>query len=113
MEKIAVIGAGMMGPGIAQIFAAHGHPVQVHDTAGERLATVEERVRANLERLAEYDLADADGIPETLGRISVTQNLEEACAGAGVVVEAITEDLKLKQDLFAELDRLCPPETIL
>lgn len=103
----------MMGPGIAQVFAANGHPVRVHDTAGERLATVKERVRANLERLAEYGLADAAGIQETLGRISVTQDLKEACAGAGVVVEAITEDLGLKQELFAELDRLCPPETIL
>jgi 3-hydroxybutyryl-CoA dehydrogenase len=113
METLAVIGAGMMGPGIAQIFAAHGHPVRIHDTSEERLASVEERVRTNLEGLAEYGLADAGGIPAVLGRISMTRNLEEACAGAGVVVEAITENLALKQELFAELDRICPPETIL
>lgn len=113
METLAVIGAGMMGPGIAQIFAARGHSVRVHDTAGERLASVGERVRANLQRLAEYDLADPAGIPAALDRITVTRNLEEACAGADFVVEAITENLALKQDLFVELDRLCPPETIL
>ncbi len=113
METLAVIGAGMMGPGIAQIFAAHGHSVRVHDTDEQRLASVAERVRANLERLAEYELAGAAEIPEILGRISVTLKLEEACAGAGVVVEAITENLGLKQELFARLDRICPPETIL
>jgi 3-hydroxybutyryl-CoA dehydrogenase len=113
MEAIAVIGAGMMGPGIAQVFAAHGHSVRVHDAAQERLASVGERVRTNLEGLAEYDLAEAAGIPEVLSRISVTRDLKEACDGATLIIEAITENLALKQDLFAELDRICSPETIL
>ena len=113
MERIAVIGAGMMGPGIAQVFAARGHSVRVQDTAAEKLGAVRERVRANLARMAEYDLVEAGEIPRILGRIGVTSDLAAACDSAGVVVEAITENLALKQELFAELDRICPATTIL
>jgi len=113
MERIAVIGAGMMGPGIAQVFAARGHSVRVRDTAAEKLGAVRERVRANLARMAEYDLVEAGEIPRILGRIGVTSDLAAACDSAGVVVEAITENLALKQALFAELDRICPAATIL
>ncbi|HYW46569.1 MAG TPA: 3-hydroxyacyl-CoA dehydrogenase NAD-binding domain-containing protein [Bryobacteraceae bacterium] len=113
METLAVIGAGMMGPGIAQVFAARGHSVRVQDLADERLATVHDRVRANLGKMADYALVEAASIPAILGRISVTRDLEAACAGAGVVIEAITENLPLKQELFASLDRICPREAIL
>jgi len=113
VAKISIIGAGMMGPGIAQVFAARGHAVCVHDLAAEKLAAAHDRVRANLERMAEYGLAVGADIPAILDRIAVTGSLEEACAGADVVVEAITENLALKQDLFAELDRICPPHAIL
>lgn len=113
MERIAVIGAGMMGPGIAQVFAARGHSVRVRDTAAEKLGAVGERVRANLARMAEYDLVEAGEIPRILDRIGVTSDLAAACDSAGVVVEAITENLALKQALFAELDRICPAATIL
>jgi 3-hydroxybutyryl-CoA dehydrogenase len=113
METLAVIGAGMMGPGIAQVFAACGHTVRVQDLAEERLGAVRERVRANLVRMAEYGLAEQNAIPAILGRITVTRDLEEACTGAEVVVEAITENLALKQDLFEKLDRICPPGAIL
>jgi 3-hydroxybutyryl-CoA dehydrogenase len=113
MDKIAVIGAGMMGPGIAQVFAAHGHPVHVYNRSPERLTLVRDRVRANLAQMAEYDLVHASDIPGILDRITVTTDIAEACKDAAVVFEAVTESLPLKQDLFAELDRLCPPETIL
>ncbi len=113
LETIAVIGAGMMGPGIAQVFAARGHTVRVQDLAEERLASVTDRVATNLGRMAEYGLADAECSPAILGRITVTRDLAAACAGAGLVIEAITENLALKQDLFVELDRICSREAIL
>jgi 3-hydroxybutyryl-CoA dehydrogenase len=113
IETIAVIGAGMMGPGIAQVFAARGHSVRVHDVAEERLASVSDRVGANLSRMAGYDLADRGSIPSILGRIATNRDLTEACDGAGIVIEAITENLALKQDLFARLDRICSPGAIL
>lgn len=113
METIAVVGAGMMGPGIAQVFAAHGHPVQVHTRNAEKIGSVKDRVRANLTRMAEYGLVKTSDISPILDRIAVTTELPLALRRADVVIEAITEDLGMKQALFAELDGLCPAETIL
>jgi 3-hydroxybutyryl-CoA dehydrogenase len=113
MKAIAVIGAGMMGPGIAQVFAAHGHPVQVQGRPAAKLSTVKDRIRTNLTRMAEYRLIESAEIPRILDRIGVTSELGLALRNADIVIEAITEDLGMKQELFAELDRLCPPNTIL
>jgi 3-hydroxybutyryl-CoA dehydrogenase len=112
-KKIAVIGAGFMGPGIAQVFATRGHPVHLHNRTGEKLGGVSDRVRASLTQMAEYGLVEADSIPDIVARITTTTDLAEACADAMLVIEAVTESLPVKQELFAELDRLCPPETIL
>ena len=113
MKTIAVIGAGMMGPGIAQVFAAHGHPVQVYGRTADKLSIVKDRIRTNLTRMAEYGLVRSSDIARILDRIGVTTELALALRNADVVIEAITEDLAMKQELFAELDRLCPPNTIL
>src|ERR1035437_1379330 len=113
MERIAVIGAGMMGPGIAQVFAARGHSVRVRDTAAEKLGAVGERVRANLARMAEYDLVEGGEIPGIRAGVGGTSDLGAACNSAGVVAEAITENRALKQALFAELAGICPAATIL
>jgi 3-hydroxybutyryl-CoA dehydrogenase len=113
MKTIAVIGSGMMGPGIAQVFAAHGHPVQVQGRTAAKLSTVKDRIRTNLTRMAEYGLIESADISRILDRIGVTSELGLALRNAGVVIEAITEDLGMKQELFAELDRLCPADTIL
>lgn len=113
MKTIAVIGAGMMGPGIAQVFAAHGHPVQVYGRTADKLSIVKDRIRTNLTRMAEYGLVESSDISRILDRIGVTSELALALRNADVVIEAITEDLAMKQELFAELDRLCPPNTIL
>ena len=112
-ETIAVIGAGMMGPGIAQVFAAHGHTVQIHSRTPEKLGGVKGRVQANLSRMADFELLNRDEIPTILDRIVLAPDLSEACGGASFVIETITEDMALKQDLFAQLDRLCPEETVL
>jgi 3-hydroxybutyryl-CoA dehydrogenase len=112
-EKIAIAGAGFMGPGIAQVFAASGHPVQIYNRSAERLTTVHERTRGNLMQMAEYGLADGAAIEQVLARITTTTDLAEACAGAAVVIESIPESLPLKQEFFVELDKLCPPETAL
>jgi 3-hydroxybutyryl-CoA dehydrogenase len=113
MAVIAVIGAGMMGPGIAQVFASGGYIVHLHNRSAEKLAGMHDRVRGNLTRMAEYDLVVPAEIPLILDRIVTTTDLGFACEGATVVIETITESLPLKQQLFAELDRICPPETIL
>jgi len=100
MEKVAVVGAGLMGHGIAQVFAAARHPVAITDPDPKTLATVHERVRLNLER------AGAD--PSAADRITLAEGIDEAVDGAEFVVEAAPEQLGLKQQLFAQLARAAP-----
>ncbi len=113
MERIAVIGAGLMGHGIAQVFAAAGHEVAVTDTDAARLASVGERIGGNLARMVAHGVGPADPPSTILKRIRTLPDLAAACAGAHVVVEAAYEDMALKQRLFAELDAACPPWTVL
>src|ERR1700757_4856392 len=95
--KIAVIGAGLMGHGIAQVFALAGHAVTITDAHGETLNTAKPRIAANLRELGEDESA--------VERVSVRADLGEAVREADYVVEAVLEDLALKQKLFAEIER--------
>lgn len=112
-EKIAVIGSGLMGHGIAQIFAVQGHEMVVIDPNQESLATVHERISGNLTAMAASGISFAEDIPSIVGRVQLASSIETAVPGANFVFEAVFEDLALKQEVFATLDRLCPPETIL
>jgi 3-hydroxybutyryl-CoA dehydrogenase len=112
-ERITVVGAGLMGHGIAQIFAAHGHPVWLHDANPDTLNSAKDRVRANLTNMVEHGVTLDAGIDEIVERIRTTGDLATACAGAEFVFEAVYENLELKQQIFADLDRLCPVGTIL
>ena len=103
-EKVAVVGAGLMGHGIAQVFACAGHPVSVYDPQPTALATVHERVAANLRRL---------GLPdEALAHISVHERLADALEGAAFVFEAAPEDVDLKVLLIEEITAQAPAGTI-
>ena len=103
--RIAVIGAGLMGHGIAQVFALAGHDVTITDSFTANLDTVRERVSANLRDLGD-DPAAAD-------RITPNADLAAAVREADYVVEAVLEDLPLKQKLFAEIEKHVRPDTIL
>jgi 3-hydroxybutyryl-CoA dehydrogenase len=103
--RIAVIGAGLMGHGIAQVFAGAGHDVAITDAAGQNLNTVQARIAANLRDLGEDESAVA--------RVRPCAELAEAVRNADYVVEAVSEDLPLKQKLFAELERHVRRDTIL
>jgi 3-hydroxybutyryl-CoA dehydrogenase len=109
-EKVAVVGAGLMGHGIAQVFAAAGYQVGVYDPVPAALAAVPERIRGNL---ATTGQAEGAAAAELLARIALHAELEGAVAGAAYVTEAAPEDLALKQELFERLDALCPPAVIL
>jgi 3-hydroxybutyryl-CoA dehydrogenase len=112
-ERVAVIGGGMMGVGVAQVFAAAGHEVALQDVYEEALERAPGALTANLSFLAEHGLFPADGVEDAVGRVRTTTDLVEAVAGADVVVECVFEDLALKQDVFERLDAACTPETIL
>jgi 3-hydroxybutyryl-CoA dehydrogenase len=112
-ERVTIVGAGLMGHGIAQVFAAYGHPVMLTDNDEAVLAQAPERIRANLAQLAAHGLFDVASIDATVERVTVVPDLAQACAGCNVVFEAVFEDMALKQSIFAEMDRLCPPAVVL
>ena len=102
-----------MGHGIAQIFAVHGFPVSLLDVNDEILAKALENVRNNLTLLAANGIGEKGNIEAAVARIRTTASLEEAVGGARFVVEAVAEQLELKQKLFRQIDEICPKEAIL
>jgi len=103
--RIAVVGAGLMGHGIAQVFALAGHDVTITDSAAKNLATVQSRIAANLRDLGDDERA--------VSRVTPCADLAEAVREADYVVEAVLEDLPLKQKLFSDIERHVRPDTIL
>jgi 3-hydroxybutyryl-CoA dehydrogenase len=103
--RIAVIGAGLMGHGLAQVFALAGHDVTIYDSVAASLNTAKERIAANLR-----DLGDD---PRAVERVRPTGDLADGVREADYVVEAVLEDLPLKQKLFAEIERHVRDDTIL
>ena len=102
---VAVVGAGLMGHGIAQVFAVHGHSVRITDAAAGILATVRDRIGANLTELGE-DMAAVE-------RVMPCELLADAVAGADYVVEAAAENLEIKQALFAAIEEAAPADAVL
>lgn len=114
MQKVAVIGAGTMGHGLAMVFAQGGYQVALNDLSPEILDKARGLIKSNLGTLAEaglFDAAQRDEVAER--RISYTRDLGQAVAGAGFVVEAIVENAEAKKKMFSDLDRLAPPAAIL
>jgi 3-hydroxybutyryl-CoA dehydrogenase len=104
-RPVAVLGAGLMGHGIAYLFAKAGHSVRVHDPSGEALRTLSSRIR----RIC--DLLGTDHA--LLERICTETDLAPAVADAAVVIEAVSEQLELKQSIFRQLEELAPADAIL
>ncbi len=103
--RIAVIGAGLMGHGIAQVFALAGHDVTIYDSVQASLDSSKARILANLK-----DLGDDQRAVE---RVTPVADLTAAVRDADYVVEAVLENLPLKQKLFAEIEQHVRPDTIL
>jgi 3-hydroxybutyryl-CoA dehydrogenase len=103
--NIAVVGAGLMGHGIAQVFALAGHQVTITDSEVKNLETAPSRIVANLRDLGDDERA--------VSRVRVCSDLAEAVREADYLVEAVLEDLSLKQNLFAEIERHVRPDAIL
>ncbi|MYE54907.1 MAG: 3-hydroxyacyl-CoA dehydrogenase family protein [Chloroflexi bacterium] len=113
IRKVGVVGAGLMGHGIAQEFALAGYDVALHDISEELLIQAQANMRRNLGIMVDAEMVSrqsADSVPDAV-RFSV--NLSEVVRDADYIVEAITEDLPLKQRVFAEMDKLCPEHTIM
>ena len=112
MKKIVVIGGGTMGLDIAQTFATAGFEVVVRDITEEIIRASESRLNKGLDKLVAKGKMDAAGKAAITGKMSFTTELSKA-ADADLVVEAAIENLDIKKKIFAELDGICKPETIL
>jgi len=113
IKKIAVVGAGLMGHGIAQAFAQGGFPVNVTDASESILAVVKNKIRSNLVTLAEEEFISESEVEQILDRISIVKSLDQTVRDADFVTEVIFEDLEAKQNIFKEMERFCSPESIL
>src|SRR5258705_4869323 len=111
-EVIGVIGAGTMGNGIAQVAARAGYTVVMRDVKDEFLQRGLQAIDKSLQRDVDKQRLSAEEKQSIIGRIKSTTELE-ALGAASFVVEAVTEELGLKTELFAALDKITPPEAIL
>lgn len=112
MEKIFVLGAGTMGSGIVQAFAQKGYEVIVRDIKDELVQIGIVRINNGLSKLVSKGKMTEETKEDILSRISGTTDMNLA-ADCDLVVEAAIENMKIKKEIFAELDKICKPETIL
>jgi 3-hydroxybutyryl-CoA dehydrogenase len=112
VKKVAVVGGGTMGNGIAQVFATSGFEVQLIDTRSEFVDRALGTIAKNLDRVAKKQEWPADRSASIVKRILGGTSLD-AARDCQLVVEAVTEEHRLKKDIFTTLDTLCPPATVL
>jgi len=113
MKKIAVIGSGTMGNGIAHVFAQNGFTVSLIDVSAEALKKALNTIEKNLDRQVAKEVITPDLKKAALGNITTYTEIKEGVKDAGLVVEAATENTDLKLKIFKELDGSCGPNTIL
>lgn len=112
IRTIAVIGSGLMGHGIAQTFASGNYDIQLVDMTDEILAKAIENIRSNLTMMAQGGIVPDKDIDSIISKIRTTTKMNDV-KDVQMVIEAVTENLQLKQAIFQDLDRICSPETIL
>ncbi|NHJ25962.1 MAG: 3-hydroxyacyl-CoA dehydrogenase family protein [Candidatus Lokiarchaeota archaeon] len=114
ITNTTVIGAGIMGHGIAQLIASHGYQVSLVDLNDNILNTAKEAIKQNLTQFfVNKGKITQDQADIILNRISMTTNLERAVLNTQIVIEAVFEDMDIKQTLFSELDKICEKDVIL
>lgn len=111
-KKLSVIGAGLMGSGIAQVAARAGWEVTLRDLDDAATARGVDAITKSLEKFAAKGTISGDDVAAVLARITPTTDLG-AVAEADIVIEAVFEKLEVKQQIFRELDRLCKPDAVL
>jgi 3-hydroxybutyryl-CoA dehydrogenase len=113
IKKVAVVGAGLMGHGIALEFALAGYDVRLHDVDAGKLRKAEEDIQGNLGMLTGLGLVTKEQAASSRRHMTSCAVLTDALAEADIVIEAVFEDLELKQETFRLLDKVCPLRTIL
>jgi 3-hydroxybutyryl-CoA dehydrogenase len=113
IKKVAVIGAGSMGSGIAQVCATAGYEVGLNDTSEQAMEKAMSNIKKSLSRFAEKNKISVSEMESALGRLHTTVDLAGAAGWADLVIEAVYEDLAVKKEIFAKLDENAPLHTIL
>ena len=112
LNKIAVMGAGMMGTGIAQVVAMGGYPVSVRDIASDFLDKSKARIEKKLKELVEKGRLSEQDAKKISSRMTFTEDLKAAVAEADLIIEAVPEDLELKRKVLTELEKMAKPSAI-
>jgi 3-hydroxybutyryl-CoA dehydrogenase len=113
IRTIGVIGAGLMGHGIAQVFALKGYKVKLFDNDPKVLKSAPEKIRNNLQTLLEMRLIESQELEDCLNHLQLCNTLTEMCEEVELTIEAVSENLDLKRAIFLDLERLTTPQTIL
>ncbi|WP_069807647.1 3-hydroxyacyl-CoA dehydrogenase/enoyl-CoA hydratase family protein [Vulcanisaeta thermophila] len=113
IRKVAVIGSGTMGHGIAEVSAMAGYDVVMVDVSQEILNKALERIRWSLGKFVERGRLSKDDVERIMGRIRTSLSIAEAVRDADIMIEAVPEDINLKKKVFAEADANAPPHAIL
>jgi len=111
--KLGIIGAGLMGHALAQLFAMQGHSVALYDNDQSVLENAPVRIRNNFGKFLELGLAAPEDIERCLDLISLYTSLRDATHDAEIIIEAVSEKLPLKQKIFLEIEGYTTPETLL
>jgi 3-hydroxyacyl-CoA dehydrogenase len=113
VRRVLVIGAGIMGHGIAQAFAQESYDVALVDVKQEMLDRARVLINSSLENFAKFKLIKRSQVKEAIAHIQFTTSLDEAARDADIAIEAVSEDREIKAQVFDRLDLVCPPRTIL
>ena len=114
VRKICVLGVGNIGYQIAQLAAQHGYKVTLRDIDQKILQDGAQKIKDGLQRFfVDKGKMTQEEAEEALARITFTTDLKEATKDADLVIESVPENMELKQQVFKELDEICPPRTIL
>ncbi len=112
MSRVAVVGGGTMGNGIAQVFATKGHDVVLLEVNAARIERAKQSIQGSLERVVKKGMLAPEEAEAALARVTGTTRASDL-AGAGLAVEAVLEDFEVKRDVFLSLDSVLPPEAVL
>lgn len=112
IRNISVLGAGTMGHGVANVFAMHGYKVSLYESYDNVRESAMEQIKSELEFMVSENYIPIGKVEETLSNITLYSDLAAAVKDADYVIEAVPEDMELKQNLFKKLDVMCPKHTI-
>ena len=113
IKNVGVIGGGLMGHGIAIQFARYGYTVNLNDTSEEKLKESLDNILSTCKTMSKSGIIKNDEINKIISNINTDTSLKKTCENSDFIIEAVFEDLKIKEEIFSQLDKYCKKEIIL